>query len=146
MADGESDRQFRANVAELGMIAAKLGAWEKSRQDDHKEYREDIQDFRSEFRRVHDELAGIKTAVTRTATDMELIAQQVRTSVGDIKELKSDVENLDERVKSLEAGRSRERGAWAVFVLVWTVLGTIGGAALAVVMPNFIPTWLKGGS
>jgi septal ring factor EnvC (AmiA/AmiB activator) len=144
MADDVLISELRAHVLEIGRVSAVLTAHEQHRRDDHQEYRETYQEVRSEFRRLHAELGTISDAVTRTATDMELVAQQVRNSADDIRELKSDVDEIDKRVTSLETSRSRERVIWSGFVIVWTVLGAVGGAFITTVMPGWLPTWLKG--
>jgi len=145
MADDRSDLELRAHVIELGRITSLFENWEQRRRDDHQEYRDTYQEVRAEFRRLHTELGGIADAVTKTATDVELIAQQVRISSKDISKIEETIEAHAKRLTSLESSRTLERGAWAVVVLAWGCASVIAGVAITTIIPNFIPSWLKGG-
>ena len=138
------ETDFRAKVAELAAIAVMFRAWEESRRDDHKEYREDIQAFRVEFRRMHEENGAITTAVNRIAIDMEGLVQRVRGNSYDLDEHGVRLTTLEKKVERLEHIRALERGAWGVIVLVGAAFGAVAGATIAVIMPGWIPHWMKG--
>lgn len=140
----DAERELYTNIGE---IKASFDSWK----NDHREYRHDIAEFKVTFARLFEEIGLIRDAVTKTAIDMERISQQVRGNTDDIaedrhhlKKLDDKVEDLDKRIKVVEHGRAAERGAWAAFVIVWTIAGAVGGAFLAVVLPGWIPPWLKG--
>lgn len=101
MTDDGTGRDLRSQVAELSRIAAALGAWEDSRRQDNRDYRDDVARFHGEFRRVHDELGAISSAVTNAAIHMEGISQRLTNAVDDIADLKRASVDHDKRISSL---------------------------------------------
>jgi chromosome segregation ATPase len=154
----------REVLPQMGEIRGAFTSWNQ----DHREYKHDFAEAMRQFITIREELGLIRDAVNKTAIDVEVLSQKLRSHEEDITELKvtnralqiliekindkydTETGRLSDRLAVIEKARAQEGGERRIMmVLGGSALSAIGvgvGALLTYVLPvafSHAAEWFK---